>query len=354
MGRWTAGLLCIWSLASLSHAASFSFTSIELAGATGTDLYGINDTGQIVGINTAFPYQAGFQYENGVFTTLPFPGISRDINNVGQIVGQYYTFSGNRAFLYSGGEFTLLPEFPSLSASSALGINDAGQIVGYYVDTKTPGSLPDHGFLYSNGTLTTIDFPGALWTVASSINNVGQIAGTFRYPGAVGYIHGFVLSNGVFSMVDEPGALDAYPYGTIVTGINDSGDLVGSLSNPSGGCAFIYQQNSFTCFSVPGALYTYPFGINNAGQIVGSYGFSASRSYGFIATPVPEPAALMLVTSGLIALIRIGAIRRRLTKPRTQRTVKRSAKGGKQISQVVDLETEPRPLGSGGPACGET
>ena len=134
------------------------------------------------------------------------------------------TTNGNAAFLYSGGVFTALP------LSSASGINDAGQIVGF---TQTIGSShvsgETHGYLYSNGALTTLDFPGAGITTPLSINNVGQIAGMFRYPGATGYIHGFVESNGVLPSWTNRDSWHAYLNGTIINGINDSGDMVDGL-----------------------------------------------------------------------------------------------------------------------------
>jgi len=61
-----------------------------------------------------------------------------------------------------------------------LGINDQGQIVGYYTDASGAA----HGFLYSNGQFTTLDDPNAgtgnfQGTLASRINNAGQIIGEF-------------------------------------------------------------------------------------------------------------------------------------------------------------------------------
>jgi probable HAF family extracellular repeat protein len=260
--------LCL-ELPTLSRAASDSFTTIDQPGASDTYLYGINDIGGIVG---AFP---GFQYENGVFTDIPAPRPS-DINNAGQIVGSYTGTNGNAAFLYSEGVFTSLP------GSVASGINDAGQIVGFTQtigNSETPGET--HGYLYSNGALTTIDFPGAGVTTPSSINNVGQIAGTFRYPGATGYIHGFVESNGVFTIVDEPGFVDAYLNGTIISGINDSGDIVGWIVKGGGGCSFIYHEGSFTCFSVPGGSSLTPTASIMRVRLSESMGFQWTRRTAF-------------------------------------------------------------------------
>src|SRR5947199_10140713 len=59
-------------------------------------------------------------------------------------------------------------------------------------------------------SFTTIDFPGATFTVAFAINPAGeinpawQIAGLYFDANDVG--HGFLLSNGSFTTIDSPGA----------------------------------------------------------------------------------------------------------------------------------------------------
>ena len=52
-------------------------------------------------------------------------------------------------------------DFTGAVATTAFGINAQRDIVGAY----RIGTV-DHGFLLSNGTLTTIDYPGAASTVA--------------------------------------------------------------------------------------------------------------------------------------------------------------------------------------------
>src|SRR5215831_18369799 len=66
----------------------------------------------------------------------------------------------------------------------AFGVNAAGDIVG---------AVGIHGFLYSGGTFTPIDVPGAFSTAAQGINNNSQIVGSYR--DSVG-THGFLYRDG--------------------------------------------------------------------------------------------------------------------------------------------------------------
>src|SRR5437660_12842098 len=67
------------------------------------------------------------------------------------------------------------------AGTAANGINDTGQIVGWYED----GSGGLHSFLYSGGIYTTLDDPLATsgpnaGTEADGINGAGQIVGHYR------------------------------------------------------------------------------------------------------------------------------------------------------------------------------
>jgi probable HAF family extracellular repeat protein len=55
-----------------------------------------------------------------------------------------------------------------------LGINNRGHIVGYYYD----GNGEAHGFLFKDGSYTTLDAPsGVNGTIATGINDVDEIVG---------------------------------------------------------------------------------------------------------------------------------------------------------------------------------
>ena len=67
-------------------------------------------------------------------------------------------------------------------------------------------------------------------------------------------------------------------------GINDHGDIVGSYRGHA--CVgtfhgFILHEEAFTTVDVPGASFTEATGINNRGDIVGSYG-SGAAAHGFL------------------------------------------------------------------------
>ena len=51
-------------------------------------------------------------------------------------------------------------DYPGASDTFASGINNAGQVVGYYEDAS--GDIDAHGFLESGGSFTTINVPGAV------------------------------------------------------------------------------------------------------------------------------------------------------------------------------------------------
>jgi probable HAF family extracellular repeat protein len=100
--------------------------------------------------------------------------------------------------------------------------------VGYYYQAGSTS----HGFLLEQGSYTTLDVPGALYTYASGINASGQIVGT--YYDAAKRIHGFLLDQGNYSTLDVPGST-----WTQAHAINDSGQIVGSYSDGAGQHGFL-------------------------------------------------------------------------------------------------------------------
>jgi len=98
--------------------------------------------------------------------------------------------------VYRHGEFSTfgLPNGKNITLDNG-GANARGDIVGTYCDSPGVcliGPFPTHGFLWSNGELTTIDYPGAQATAALGINERGDIVG--GYIDAAGKPRGYLMS----------------------------------------------------------------------------------------------------------------------------------------------------------------
>ena len=161
-----------------------------------------------------------------------------------------------------------------------LGINVSGQVVGNW--RSYADSRKSHGFLYSGGIFATIDDPGAssstFGTTVSAINDSGQIVGSFY--DAAGNQHGFLLSGGIFTTFDDPEGVQ----GTAMSVINNSGQMAGYFTSADGNQhGFLLSGGVFTTADAPGAFYdTYFYGINNSGQMAGNFLDAAANGHGFV------------------------------------------------------------------------
>jgi probable HAF family extracellular repeat protein len=191
----------------------------------------------------------------------------------------------------------------------AQGINNAGQIVGDFVDSG--GNY--RGFVLTNGSYITLNNPSATVmngqsiTLATGINNTGQIVGSYRDGTGTGN-HGFLFSNGTYTTLDRPGATGA----TTPLGINDAGQIVGWFQDGTGNHGFLYSNGNYTTINDPASApgLTMAWGINNAGEIVGYYGDNGtdpSGAHGFLATPTP-PSAVPLHPSIITQLTGLGLL----------------------------------------------
>jgi hypothetical protein len=289
-------------LRATASSGAFSYTTIDVPGATNTGAGAINNLGQIVGGYTLPDLKFhGFLDVGGIFTTIDDPHATAgtalsDINNLGQIVGSYdftdpgHQFEGAHGFLFSGGTFTPI-DFPAAGVTSTTpqAINDSGDVVGLY---RMSG--PGNGFLFSGGHYTTVNVPAALGccTHANGINNAGQIVGQYKFPDENSPIHGFLDTGGSFTTIDFPGADD-----TSLQDINNSGDIVGSAATTNGIFGFLLKGGNFFTIAFPNAVATQVGHINDNGDIVGFYIDPSGLLHGFRATMVTQTQGCQLATS---------------------------------------------------------
>ena len=209
-------------------------TGIQLPGATDTILGPANIWGVESGNYGDETEQRPVFYDTrrGTYAPLPeIPGLpfneDNGCNDLGHGAGVAYAsgdinLGGNgngQNWFWDGRHYSFFTVPGSeVNGASVGGINDWDQISGYYVDAA--GN--PHGFIKDGSKYTTLDVPGAAFTIGGSINNEGVVTGLYLNPDTSH--HGFIWPKGQFVTVDAtvPGSI-----GTEWIGINDNGDLAG-------------------------------------------------------------------------------------------------------------------------------
>ncbi|MEO7319762.1 MAG: hypothetical protein ABIZ56_12300, partial [Chthoniobacteraceae bacterium] len=179
-----------------------------------------------LGLLLGLPGLAQAQY---LFTPIDVPGAlstGANANSTKDIAGQFDDAAGNRhGFILSKGSFNTI-DIPGALFTVINGINAPGRFTGTYADASgTP-----HAFVWSKGVFTTLYPPGSIRSQGGFINAQGEAAGAYR--DADQKRHGFIWKDGVFTTFNVPG--DNTPLGTVPLGINDRGEVVGSYVDAIG------------------------------------------------------------------------------------------------------------------------
>jgi hypothetical protein len=254
------------------------------------------------------------------------------INDNGVLAANVTIGNAGFAGTFVGGQFNPLPAPPSGYGVGAIGINNAGVVVGNLYSTGDP-NVPSQGMIYSpSGGYTFFSHTGYFETFARAVGPTGLVTGladtspTFG-PGymSTGFIYdptkppataftdilpgtttgtvvaqGINLAGQVVGSVNQSQAFLRQPDGSIsffqinnwntaARGINDNGVIAGWVVTPTGTQGFVRNANSFELLTVPGSTFTIVEAINNLGQVSGSYTDAAGNSHGFYATPAQLP-----------------------------------------------------------------
>lgn len=174
------------------HTSNGTYTTVDFTGTAFNQLLSQNDFKQASGYyslsqnNTTpdFPYV--YDEVGGVFQVITIPGAvggaqATGINNSQEVCGFFIDSSMvNRGWLLNFGVFTQL-DYPNSTFTQALGLNNKGQVVGTYLDAASLS----HGFIYnvSSGQYTSIDDPNGVGsTVVNGINDAGDLVGFYGAP----------------------------------------------------------------------------------------------------------------------------------------------------------------------------
>ena len=255
----------------------------------------------------------------------------------GNIVGSYYDGSnGNplvRSFLYNSNNWIYL-DAPGAHYTDAKAISGTKIVGAYRTGDYTIGQPQHHGFIYENGTWTTLSESGAEAYGIDGNNIVGSNGSSFLYNGStydffnspynsgpysgsgatgisgntiVGYDwgsngqNGYIKTGSNYNLLQMPGAYSTEPQdiqGNLIVG------FVMMDNNYSSRKGFLYDGSNWTLLEMPGSTATSANGIDG-NTIVGEYVDSSGATNGFILT-IPEPSALSLLAVGLggLAMIR--------------------------------------------------
>jgi len=263
------GLFGLHEQRTIAATVSYTIQSLgTLPGGISSEAEDINNSGQVTGSSVVQTTQGtphAFIWQNGTMTDLGSNTLyGHAINSSGQIAGEMES----TAFEYSGGAVTNLGLSPTGGQTTAYGINDAGQVVGFAGnDFNNPGG---YAALWSGGTLTalTTPTPGVDSGIANDINDSGEVVG--GTPNGVA-----IWQNGVETDLGTFGGSSAG-----ANAINASGQIVGSIGlTNTNATAFVWTPSSPNGTSGTERTLSAPSGtwesttaddINGGGTIVGS------------------------------------------------------------------------------------
>ena len=213
---------CTASTADSSRRVAFSLKNGRVTFLPGEQsrANGINEGGDIVGQSLLPGNKAAgpveWKNDNATDLKLCCAGAARSIDTKNLVVGDTYDTRGHyHGFVWDVGRGGRLLSIPGEEYSSALAVNDRGEILVKAV----PGGL----FLYSEGKLKPIDIPKA---TPRALNNNGMVVGSYG-PGPEAQ-RAFIW-DATHGMRDLNTLIPAGSGWTleVASSINDSGEIVG-------------------------------------------------------------------------------------------------------------------------------
>ncbi len=171
----------------------------------------------------------------------------------------------------------------SSTFTRVLGVDDLGQVVGYY-GSGTP-SDPSHGFssLVPYAKFRTLNFPLAVNTVATSIDGTRIVAGYFEDNSPGHHTFGFIRNRAIWTYYKDFKTPKGPNSVNELLGINDSGIAVGFYKDSYGNdIPYEVAGGHYEALHPPGAVSAMATGINKPGDITGTETLASGETEGWL------------------------------------------------------------------------
>jgi probable HAF family extracellular repeat protein len=270
-----------------------TITTFDLPSNTGFTILSINDQDEIVGIWSPQnnPGTHGFMVIGGVVTSFDPPGAtatySAFINDSGAIAGNYENSGSSQGYIMaSDGSFTSFAAPSGYSIYTVGGFNANGDIAGTLNSTELFLRYSDGSFSTTKSLDVNIPSVPSFTTSVAGVNISDQVVGTSDIAGTKPIDLPFVWTPGGAVTRFIPGL---GPTSTKAVGINDSGEITGSIYsyNTASFSGFFRSSDGTTTPFEVGTVSTLPTGINNSEIICGTTITADSNpdTVGFLYTP---------------------------------------------------------------------